>query len=95
MSKREQLKLVKKRKKKEKIARNLYASSTILFLLTTIINIINLVYNPYLLNGLILEINIVIIIYCIYSWIKSQKTISNLKEEELNIRIRTILTSLE
>lgn len=95
MSKREQLKLVKKRKKNEKITRNLYASSTILFLLTTIINIINLVYNPYLLNGLILEINIAIIIYCVYSWIKSQKTISNLKEEELNIRIRTILTSLE
>lgn len=95
MSKREQLKLVRKRKKKEKIARNLYASSTILFLLTTTINIINLVHNPYLLNGLILEINIAIIIYCIYSWIKSQKTISNLKEEELNIRIRTILTSLE
>ena len=72
MSKREQLKLIKKRKKKEKITRNLYASSTILF-----------------------EINIAIIIYCIYSWIKSQKTISNLKEEELDIKIRTILTSLE
>ena len=68
MSKREQLKLVKKRKKKEKIARNLYASSTILFLLTTIINIINLVYNPYLLNGLILEINIVIIIPDFFSY---------------------------
>ena len=88
MSKREQLKLIKKRKKKEKITRNLYASSTILFLLTIIVNIINIFYSPYLLNGLILEINIAIIIYCIYSWIKSQKSISNLNEEELNIKIR-------
>lgn len=95
MSKREQLKLVKKKTKKEKITRNLYATSSIIFLFTIILNTINLVYNPYLLNGLILEINIAIIIYCIYSWIKSQKTISNLKEEELDIRIRTILTSLE
>ena len=89
MSKREQLKLVKKKTKKEKITRNLYATSSI------ILNTINIIHNPYLLNGLILEINIAIIIYCIYSWIKSQKTISNLKEEELDIRIRTILTSLE
>lgn len=95
MNKREQLKSIKNETKKEKITRNLYASSTLLFLFTITMNLINIIYNPYLLNGLILEINIAIIGYCIYSWIKSQRKITSLKEEELNLRIKTILTSLE
>ena len=95
MSKREQLKLIKQETKKEKISRNLYATSTLLFLFTITMNLINIIYNPYLLNGLILEINIAIIVYCLYSWIKSQRKITYLKEEELNLRIKTILTNLE
>lgn len=95
MSKREQLRQIKKITKKEKINRNLYATSTLLFIFTVIMNIINIIYSPYLLNGLILEINIAIICYCLYSWIKSQKKLTLLKDEELNIRIRTILSTLE
>jgi len=95
MTKREQLKQIKKETKKEKLNRNLYASSALLFLFTITMNLINIIYNPYLLNGLILEINIAIIIYCLYSWIKTQRKITLLKEEELNLRIKTILTNLE
>jgi len=91
MSKREQLREIKKERNKIKINRNLYASSTIIFIFTIIINLINIIYNPYLLNGLILEINIAISIYCLYSWIKSQKKISILKEQELTLHIETIL----
>lgn len=95
MSKREQLKQIKRLTKKEKISRNLYASSTLLFVFTVAMNLVNIIYSPYLLNGLILEINIAIIGYCLFSWIKSQRRITMLKEEELNLRIQTILTTLE
>lgn len=91
MNKKEQLKQLKKETKKEKINRTLYATSTLLFIFTIIMNLINIIYNPYLLNGLILEINITIIGFCLFSWIKSQKKITNLKEKELNLRIETIL----
>lgn len=91
MSKREKLRQIKKEKTKIRINRNLYASSTIIFIFTVIINLINIIYNPYLLNGLILEINIAISIYCLYSWIKSQQKISTLKEQELTLQIETIL----
>jgi hypothetical protein len=91
MSKREQLKQIKRETTKTKINKNLYASSIFILILTTIINIINIFYSPYLLNGLILEINIAIIIYCIYSYIKLKKKISFLKDKELDLRIQTIL----
>ncbi len=86
---------LKKEKRREKINRNLFATSTIIFIFTIALNIINIVYNPHLLNGLILEINIAIIVFCLYSWIKLQQRISILKEKELDIKIRTILNNLE
>ena len=95
MTKNEQLKLLKRETKKLKFSRNLYATSTLLFVLTVIMNTINIVYNPYLLNGFILEINILVIVYCLYSWIQSQRKITILKEEVLDLKIKTILATLE
>ena len=66
-----------------------------IFIFTITLNIINIINNPYLLNGLILEINIGIIIFCLYSWIKLQQRVNILKEKELDIKIRTILKNLE
>lgn len=86
---------IKKEGRREKINRNLFATSTIIFIFTIILNIINIINNPYLLNGLILEINIGIIIFCLYSWIKLQQRVNILKEKELDIKIRTILKNLE
>jgi len=91
MSKKEKLKTIKKETQKEKLNRNLYAISTLLFVFTISMNLINIIYNPYLLNGLILEINIGIIAFFIYAWIKSEKKLSLLKDEELNLKIKTIL----
>ena len=90
-----QLSKIKKDKTLKKINRNLYMISTCIFIFTIIINIINIIYNPYLLNGLILEINLGIIAFCLYSWIKFQKELNILKEKELDLKIRTILYSLE
>ena len=86
---------LKKDKKLKIINRNLYASSIIIFIFTIIINIINLVYNPFLLNGLILEINIAVASFSIYLYIKMQKEIDILNEKELDIKVRTILNTIE
>ena len=52
------MKKIKKEINLTKLETKLYLSSIILFIFTIIINILNLIYYPYLLKGLILEINI-------------------------------------
>ena len=86
---------IKRDKIVKKINRDLFIASTLIFLLTITINIINITYYPYLLNGFILEINIIITLFCLKSWIKIQKEINILKEKELDIKIRTILYNPE
>ena len=76
-----------------KIERNIYLLSSILLISTIIINILNLFYYPYLLNGLILEINILIltILYLIY--IKKRKQIFKLEDKLLEQKIKYIIKS--
>lgn len=92
MSKRETLRILKKEEKITKIERNLYLLSSILFLTTIIINILNIIYYPYLLNGLILEINILMISICTYLFIKKQKKVMELEDQKLELKIKYILT---
>lgn len=91
MNKRETLKNLKKKKILTKVERNLYFISSILFLSTIIINIMNIFYYPYLINGLILEINICIIIICFYLTIKKQQKLLILEDETLELKINYIL----
>ena len=92
MSKRETLRKLKKEEKVTKLERNLYLLSSILFLTTIIINILNIIYYPYLLNGLILEINILMISICTYLFIKKQKKVIELEDKKLELKIKYILT---
>lgn len=92
MGKREKLREIKKQEKIAKMERNIYLISSILFLTTVIINILNIIYYPYLLNGLILEINIFMICLCVYFFVKKQKKISKLEDEKLELKIKYILT---
>lgn len=92
MSKRETLRKLKKEEKLTKLERNLYLLSSILFLTTIIINILNIIYYPYLLNGLILEINILMISICTYLFIKKQKKVMELEDKKLELKIKYILT---
>lgn len=92
MSKRETLRILKKEEKITKIERNLYLLSSILFLTTIIINILNIIYYPYLLNGFILEINILMISICTYLFIKKQKKVIELEDQKLELKIKYILT---
>lgn len=92
MSKRETLRKLKKEEKVTKLERNLYLLSSILFLTTIIINILNIIYYPYLLNGLILEINILMISICTYLFIKKQKKVMELEDQKLELKIKYILT---
>lgn len=92
MSKRETLRKLKKEEKVTKLERNLYLLSSILFLTTIIINILNIIYYPYLLNGLILEINILMISICTYLFIKKQKKVMELEDKKLELKIKYILT---
>lgn len=92
MSKRETLRILKKEEKITKIERNLYLLSSILFLTTIIINILNIIYYPYLLNGLILEINILMICICTCLFIKKQKKVMELEDKKLELKIKYILT---
>ena len=77
-----------------KIERNIYLLSSILLISTIIINILNLFYYPYLLNGLILEINIsiLVIIYLIY--IKKRKQILKLEDKLLEQKIKYIIKNI-
>lgn len=92
MSKRETLRKLRKEEKVTKLERNLYLLSSILFLTTIIINILNIIYYPYLLNGLILEINILMISICTYLFIKKQKKVMELEDQKLELKIKYILT---
>ena len=69
MGKREKLRLLKIEERRTKLERNIYFISGMLFLSTVIINILNIIYYPYLLNGLVLEINIFMILsFSIQAW---------------------------
>lgn len=80
-----------KRERIVKIERSIYLFSTILFLITVIINVVNIMYYPYLLNGLVLEINILMILLCGYLFIKKQKMISVLEDKRIELKIECIL----
>lgn len=92
MNKREKLKQLTKKESITKLERNIYLISSILFLTTIIINILNIIYSPYLLNGLILELNICIIAVFSYLTIKKQKKVLELEDEKLELKIKYILT---
>ncbi len=63
----------KREQKKIILERNIYIISSILLLNTIIINFLNIIYEPYLINGIILEINLIIVFFCIYTLIKKQQ----------------------
>lgn len=84
---------LKKREKLIKIERNIYLVSTLLFFVTVIINIINIINYPYILNGLILEINILMILGCGYLFIKKHKKIISLEDEKIELKIACILSN--
>ncbi len=92
MSKREKLRKLTKEENITKLERNIYLISSILFLTTIIINILNIIYYPYLLNGLILELNILIIVIFSYMAIKKQKKVLKLEDKKLELKIKYILT---
>lgn len=91
MNKKEHLIKIKKETKLAKIERNIYILSSILFLSTVIINILNIIYQPYLINGIILEINIIMISICTYTFIKKQKQINLLEDKKLELKIKYFL----
>ena len=86
MGKREKLRNLINLKKSTIIERNLYILSSIFLLSTIIINMLTIIYYPYLLNGLILEINILFILLCIYLLIKKQQQINIIKLQLLKLK---------
>ena len=86
------LRRIRKEEKIAKIERNIYLISSLLFFTTIIINILNIIYYPYLWNGLILEINIFMIIICLYFSVKKQQKVSKLEDKRLELKIKYILT---
>lgn len=92
MGKREKLRLLRIKERRTKLERNIYFISGMLFLSTVIINILNIIYNPYLLNGLILEINIFMIFVCGYLFLNKQRRLNNLEDEKIELKIEYILT---
>ena len=91
MSQKEHLMKIKKETKLIKIERNIYIICSILFLSTVIINILNIIYHPYLINGIILEINIIMISICTYTFIKKQEKINLLEDKKLELKIKYFL----
>lgn len=77
-----------------KIERNIYLLSSILLISTIIINILNLFYYPYLLNGLILEINILILVIIYLIYIKKRKQILKLEDKLLEQKIKYIIKNI-
>ena len=73
MRQKENLINLNKETKLVKIERNIYIVCSILFLSTVVINILNIIYHPYLINGIILELNIIMISICTYTFIKKQE----------------------
>lgn len=66
-----------------KIERNLYCISAILFFNTVIVNILNIIYYPYLLNGLFLEVNIFMVGICLYLLFKKQKKLTEIENKKI------------
>ena len=91
MAKRELLRKIKKKTTITKIERDIYIISCLLFLTTLILNTITIIYNPYLINGLILEINIFITTLLIYTTIKKQKKIYKLEDKQLELKIECLM----
>lgn len=91
MNQKEHLRKIKKETKLVKIERNIYIMCSILFLSTVIINILNIIYHPYLLNGIILELNIIMISICTYTFIKKQEKINLLEDKKLELKIKYFL----
>ena len=91
MGKREKLRLLKIEERRTKLERNIYFISGMLFLSSVIINILNIIYYPYLLNGLVLEINIFMIFICGYLFLKKQKKLSSLEDKKIELKIEYIL----
>lgn len=92
MRRNDMLRRIRKEEKIAKIERNIYLISSLLFFTTIIINILNIIYYPYLWNGLILEINIFMIIICLYFSVKKQQKVSKLEDKKLELKIKYILT---
>ena len=91
MNQKEHLRKIKKETKLVKIERNIYIMCSILFLSTIIINILNIIYHPYLINGIILELNIIMISICTYTFIKKQEKINLLEDKKLELKIKYFL----
>lgn len=91
MNQKEHLRKIKKETKLVKIERNIYIMCSILFLSTVIINILNIIYHPYLINGIILELNIIMISICTYTFIKKQEKINLLEDKKLELKIKYFL----
>lgn len=77
-----------------KIERNIYLLSSILLISTIIINILNLIYYPYLLNGLILEVNILILVISYLIYIKKRKQTLKLEDKLLEQKIKYIIKNI-
>ena len=77
-----------------KIERNIYLLSSILLISTIVINILNLFYYPYLLNGLILEINILILVISYLIYIKKRKQTLKLEDKLLEQKIKYIIKNI-
>ncbi len=88
MSKREKLRELNSKKKITILERNIYILSSLLLLSTIIINILNIIYYPILINGVILEVNILIICFCIYSIILKQNQIFTLENKKNNLKLK-------
>lgn len=86
MSKREKLRLLKKEQQITKIEKKIYLISLILFFLTNIFNILTIINYPSLLNGIILEINIIITTALIYLISKKKKKITKIQNQKLNLK---------
>ena len=91
MTRKEQMKKITRETTMIRLERNLYIISSVLFLSTTIINILNIIYYPYLLNGIILELNILMICLCTYLFIKKQEKLNNLEDEKIELKIKCFL----
>ena len=66
-----------------KIERNLYCLSAVLFFNTVIVNILNIIYYPYFINGLFLEINIFMVGICVYLLFKKQKRLAEIENKKI------------
>lgn len=74
-----------------KLERNIYFVCCFLFVLTVLINIVNIINYPYILNGLILEINIFMVLLCSYLFFQKQKRIIFLSDEMIELKIAYVL----